>query len=203
MAYAACISYVDAQIGKICQTMDEEKLWDNTVVCLWGDHGFHLGDKGIFGKHTNYEQATRSPLIIAAPGLRGGLRVKQATEHVDIFPTVCELAGLTTPSSTRDSLVLMMRGKMEGKGSAMKSVPEISTRATNHEFIMGYAIRNHRYRYVGQSTSTRDNKKKTSTTGSEIKLIELYDYDRDPHEEAQLSRSPRIPVRHSANARRG
>ncbi len=97
--YAACVSYVDAQVGKLLQALEEESLLGDTIICVWGDHGFHLGDKQIWGKHTNFEQATRSPLIIASPKIPGGLvEDKTLTEFVDVFPTLCELVAIDPPA---------------------------------------------------------------------------------------------------------
>ncbi len=97
-AYLACVSYVDAQIGKILDELDRLDLADSTVIMLWGDHGWHLGEYGIWGKATNYEIGTRVPLICCPAGGRdeaaasGGL-----VELVDMYPTLCELAGLPLP----------------------------------------------------------------------------------------------------------
>ena len=96
--YYASTSFVDAQIGKVIDELDRLHLDKNTIVALWGDHGFHLGDLGIWTKHTNYEQANRIPIIIVAPGVvKANSATKQPAESVDMFPTISELAGLPTP----------------------------------------------------------------------------------------------------------
>ena len=95
--YYAATSYMDAQLGLVLDTLDELDLTKNTIVVLWGDHGFHLGDHGMWCKHTNYEQAARIPLMIAAPGIAPA-RTAALVETVDIYPTLCELAGLPTPT---------------------------------------------------------------------------------------------------------
>ncbi|HBE97009.1 MAG TPA: iduronate-2-sulfatase, partial [Verrucomicrobiales bacterium] len=88
-------SYVDAQIGKVTDALEQLGLADDTIVVLWGDHGFHLGDLGIWTKHTNYEQANRIPILISAPGVtQPNSSTRQLAESVDIFPTLVELAGL-------------------------------------------------------------------------------------------------------------
>jgi arylsulfatase A-like enzyme len=93
--YYASTSYVDAQIGKVIEALDRLGLADNTVIVLWGDHGFHLGDLGVWTKHTNYEQANRIPLIIVAPGVAAaGGATAQPASSVDVFPTLAELADL-------------------------------------------------------------------------------------------------------------
>lgn len=99
-AYFASVSYVDALIGKALATLDDEGIRDNTIVILWGDHGWHLGEMGIWGKATNYEIAARVPLIISTPTMKNenrGKGSKALVELVDIYPSLCELAGITAP----------------------------------------------------------------------------------------------------------
>lgn len=99
-AYFSCVSYVDAQIGRVITALEEEGLRDNTIIVLWGDHGWHLGDMGIWGKATNYEIATRVPMMIWTPDMPAGSRGKTTdalVELVDIYPTLCDLAGLDKP----------------------------------------------------------------------------------------------------------
>ena len=94
-AYLACVSYVDAQIGRAIAVLDELGIRENTIIVVWGDHGWHLGDMGIWGKATNYEIATRVPLIVSAPGMKArGAGTKALVELVDLYPTLCELAGI-------------------------------------------------------------------------------------------------------------
>jgi iduronate 2-sulfatase len=96
--YAACVSYADAQVGKILERLKASGKADNTIVVLWGDHGWHLGEHAIWGKHALFEESLRSPLIISHPGLRTkGKSTTSTVESIDIFPTVCELAGLPRP----------------------------------------------------------------------------------------------------------
>jgi iduronate 2-sulfatase len=97
-AYYACISYIDTQIGKMIQALDDTGIRDNTIIIIWGDHGWHLGDMGIWGKATNYEIATRVPLMIWTPDmLARGKKTNALVELVDMYPTLCELAGLPLP----------------------------------------------------------------------------------------------------------
>src|SRR3546814_16147033 len=95
---SAGVSYVDVQIGKVLQALEREGLADNTIVVLWGDHGYHLGDHGIWTKHTNMEQATHIPLIFAGPGIVKGRAADQLAETVDIYPTLAALAALPAPT---------------------------------------------------------------------------------------------------------
>ncbi len=98
-AYYASVSYVDASVGKMLAALDKAGLRDDTIIVVWGDHGWHLGEMGIWGKATNYEIATRVPLIVSAPGMRAkGAATRALVELVDIYPTLCELAALPRPN---------------------------------------------------------------------------------------------------------
>ena len=97
-AYLACTSYVDAQIGKVLAELERLGLRDNTMIMVWGDHGWHLGEHGIWGKATNYEIATRVPLLVSAPAMKARGKSSEAlVESLDMYPTLCELAGLSVP----------------------------------------------------------------------------------------------------------
>jgi iduronate 2-sulfatase len=96
--YAACVSYADAQIGKILNRLKSIRVWEHTIVVLWGDHGWHLGEHAIWGKHALFEESLRSPLIIRYPGIpRPGEATHSVVETLDVFPTLCELTGLPRP----------------------------------------------------------------------------------------------------------
>lgn len=96
--YYACVSYVDAQIGKMLAAVDEAGIRDNTIIVVWGDHGWHLGEMGIWGKATNYEIAARVPLIVWTPkGKARGVGTDALVELVDLYPTLCDLSGLPEP----------------------------------------------------------------------------------------------------------
>jgi iduronate 2-sulfatase len=94
--YYACVSYVDAQIGRVLQELDKLGLRKNTIVILWGDHGWHLGEHNFWGKHNVMHLATNSPLIVDAPGAKPGQKSNRLVEFVDIYPTLCDLAGITS-----------------------------------------------------------------------------------------------------------
>lgn len=97
-AYAACVTYADAQVGRILQSLEQSGQMDNTMIVLWGDHGWHLGEHAIWGKHALFEESLHSPLIIHAPGMEHPGQPSQAmVETIDVFPTLCELAELPVP----------------------------------------------------------------------------------------------------------
>ena len=144
--YYASVSYSDAQIGKVLDAVDRLGLADNTIIILWGDHGFHLGELGMWTKHVNYEKATRIPIVIVAPGVtKPGSLTQAFVETVDIYPTLAELAGLDTP-----------KGPQPINGKSLVPVlkdPSVSVR--DHAFhcfprggMLGRAIRTDRYRLV-------------------------------------------------------
>jgi iduronate 2-sulfatase len=168
--YYAAASYVDAQIGRVLDELERSGHAKDTIVVLWGDHGFHLGDLGIWTKHTNYEQANRIPLIITAPGFTTpGSSARQLAESVDVFPTLAELAGLPAPAGPqpRDGI------------SLVPVLKNPAARVRDHAYhcfpkqLMGRAIRTERYRLVEW---------KKPGAPPESALLELYDYDIDPLE---------------------
>lgn len=96
--YAACVSYADAQVGKVLAELKRSGADKNTIVVLWGDHGWHLGEHAIWGKHSLFEESLRSPLIVHYPGMEhAGAKTDAVVETLDIFPTLCDLVGITTP----------------------------------------------------------------------------------------------------------
>lgn len=95
--YYASVSYTDAQIGLVLNALEDMGLAENTIVVLWGDHGWNLGEHGLWCKHCNFANALHTPLIIRAPGINGGAKCQNITEFVDIYPTLCDLAGLRIP----------------------------------------------------------------------------------------------------------
>lgn len=95
--YYACVSYIDAQIGKVLGALEELGLKQNTIVVLWGDHGWQLGEHSLWCKHANFKTSLNAPLIISSPGTKGGVKTEALVEFIDIFPTVCDLAGLPKP----------------------------------------------------------------------------------------------------------
>ncbi|MCK4564972.1 MAG: sulfatase [Verrucomicrobia bacterium] len=173
--YYACVSYIDAQVGRLLDELKSQGLDKNTVIVLWGDHGWHFGDHGLWCKHTNFEQATRSPLIFSSPDIPTAGETQSPTEFIDIFPTLCELTGVPIPRNLDGtSLVPLLKNpEASVKDYAVSQWPGGGRKG------MGYAIRDHRYRYVawlagGRSTEPYDPDKVVGR--------ELYDYQKDPME---------------------
>jgi iduronate 2-sulfatase len=168
--YYAAVSYVDAQIGLLMNKLEELGIAENTVIVLWGDHGWHLGDHDLWCKHSNFEQATRTPLIFYKPGLKPS-KYDKPVEFVDIFPTLCELTGLSIPADL-DGVSLsasMKNTKKVSKDFAVSQYPRSGR--------MGYSIRTERYRYtVWYDWKNRE------LNRSKIHAVELYDYEKDPLE---------------------
>ena len=129
--YYACVSYVDAQIGLMLEALEEAGVRDNTVIVVWGDHGWHLGDMGIWGKATNYEIATRVPLIVWTPTMQArGQHSEALVELVDIYPTLCELTNLPVPEHLAgESFASILNDpKEEGKEYAVSQFPNPALR---------------------------------------------------------------------------
>lgn len=190
-AYYAAVSYSDAQVGILLNTLEKLGTLNNTIIVLWGDHGWHLGDHDMWGKHTNYEQATKSPLIIAAPGLKAG-QTKAMTEFVDVFPTLCELSGGEVPAYLDGkSLVPVMKdNKASVKEYAMSQYPRKMDKADINKVedgkgkLMGYSMRTEQYRYtVWLKNFTSDQ----AYSVDKVYTKELYDYVKDPLEKVNVS----------------
>jgi arylsulfatase A-like enzyme len=190
--YYASVSYVDAQVGRLLDALDELGLAENTIVVLWGDHGWKLGEHNAWGKMTNYEIDARAPLILrvptGAPGLDAvraprGTRIDALVEFVDIYPTLTELAGLPLPGHLQGASATPL---LSDPGRPWK-------RAAFHQFLregiwaapdgipyMGYAVRTERFRYV------RWMNWETRTWVAR----ELYDLEADPGETVNLAEQP-------------
>lgn len=125
-AYYACVSFVDAQIGRVLAELDAQGLRDNTIIVIWGDHGWQLGEYGIWGKATDYEVATRVPLIVCTPKAAvRGQGAKGLVEFVDIYPTLCELTGLPVPAhlAGKSFAPLLSNPELPGKPAAFSQFP--------------------------------------------------------------------------------
>ncbi len=136
--YYACASYVDAQIGKVLNALDSLGLRENTIVALWGDHGWHLGENTFWGKHTSLEWGVHSPLIISAPNHKKGV-ANGVVEAIDIYPTLAELAGLTPPATVDGSSFahLLRSPNAPGKSAAFSYWNNTSMRTDRYRLIVG------------------------------------------------------------------
>jgi len=173
--YYACVSYTDAQIGRLLNELDRLKLSDNTIVVLWGDHGWKLGEHGMWCKHTNFELDTHVPLIIRAPDMAArGQRTRALTEVIDIYPTLCELAGLELPGHLEGLSMVPLLDEPERawKKAAFSQYPRGA--------VMGYSMRTDRYRY----TEWKHMK------SAAVAARELYDHQNDPQENTNIADAP-------------
>jgi iduronate 2-sulfatase len=178
--YYASVSYMDAQVGRLLDALQELGLADSTVVILWGDHGWHLGDHGMWCKHTNYERATRSALVLRAPGQKAPGRTTDAlVEFVDIYPTLTELCGLPRPEGVEglSFAPLLDDARRPWKSAAFSQYPRSSKEDGP---LMGYALRTENHRYV--EWRLRDS--------GTIVARELYDHRNDDSEDVNVASLP-------------
>ncbi len=180
--YYACVSYTDAQVGRLLDALDREGLADSTVVVLWGDHGWQLGDHGLWHKHTNFELAARAPLLIRVPGQKtAGQKCAAPVEFVDIYPTLTDVCGLPVPAGLDGT---SLRKWLDSPGTpadkvAISQYPRNGAQTGNRP-LMGYSIRDGRWRL----TLWRDRR------NGEIVARELYDEQNDPAETVSLADKP-------------
>ena len=172
--YKACVSYVDAQVGKLLSKLDELGLSDNTIIVLWGDHGWHLGDHGLWIKHTNFEQAVSSPMIIYSPdhGIENN-KTNSPVELLDIYPTLCDLAGISIPSEVEGRSIkkVMSDPNHKVRHAALAQY----TRMSGGKRVMGYSLRDERYRYTKWVQMDYRSGERYGNTIA----CELYDYEID------------------------
>jgi arylsulfatase A-like enzyme len=186
-AYHAAVSYTDAQVGLLLNALDSLGLTENTIIVLWGDHGWHLGDHNLWCKHSDFENATRAPLLIAAPGMKSSV-VKTPTEFVDIFPTLCDLVGVNIPTDLDGKTLVpaMKNPTIKIKEFSVSQYPRSSPSNEKDRLgyanadYMGYSIRTERYRYtVWMKSRWRTSKEFNQEF---VLATELYDYKKDKNE---------------------
>ncbi len=167
--YYASTTFVDAQIGRLLQALEDLELAENTIVILWGDHGWQLGEHGMWCKHCNFETSVHVPLIIRVPGYKSGVRSRRLVEFVDIYPSLCELAGLPLPPHLQGtSFVPLLKD------------PDLPwKRAVFSRWQNGWSIRTDRYRY------TEWHNKQGERTDRM-----LYDHQTDPMENENIAEYP-------------
>ena len=167
--YYASVSYMDAQLGRVLDEVERLGLDENTIIVLWGDHGWHLGDHGSWTKHSNYEQSNRIPIIFHAPGVaKPGRSSKQLAETVDIYTTLSSLAGLPKPMGPQPIDGVDLTPVLKNPNA---SVRDHAYHAYNKRSHLGRAIRTDRYRLV-----------EWTPHGEGEVEYELYDYEADPLE---------------------
>ena len=178
-AYYACVSFIDAQVGRMLDALERLDLAKNTIVVFWSDHGYHLGEhNGIWQKRTLFEQGARAPLIIKAPGAKGnGQACRRIVEFVDVYPTLTALADIPTPQAVEGrSLVPLLKNPIaKWDGQAITQVLRPADKRLP-EPVMGRSIRTERWRY--------------SDWGEGKHGIELYDHHADPMEFNNLALKP-------------
>jgi iduronate 2-sulfatase len=170
--YYASISFTDANIGKLLDELDRLKLAENTIVVLWGDHGWKLGEHNAWCKHTNFENDAHAPLIIRAPGQKSpGGKTRALVEFVDIYPTLSDLAGLSQPKHLEgaSAAALLEDPEKSWKPAAFSQYPRGQ--------VMGYSMKTDRYRFTAW---------KNKNTGR-VAATELYDHDTDPAENENIA----------------
>ena len=170
--YMASVSYIDAQIGLLLSELEKLGLRENTAIVLWSDHGFHLGDHAMWGKHSNLEQSTRSPLIFSIPNHHKIKSTQAPSELLDIYPTLCEAAGLEIPKNLHGKSLIPI---LDGSQNSVKN-GAISFFKSKGAF--GYAYRTEKFRYIEWIKN------------GEVVARELYDYSKDPQEKINQAVNP-------------
>ncbi len=178
--YYAATSYTDAQIMQLLNELDRLDLRKNTIIVLWGDHGWHLGDHGLWNKHTDFENATHTLLMMSVPGSKPGIRPVTLCEFTDVYPTLCELMNIPAPKYLDGiSLVPAIRNpEVLLRDYAFSQYPRESAK------VMGYTIRTARFRY----TEWMKDSYRTSTPYDKkyVMAREMYDYQKDPLEKVSI-----------------
>jgi arylsulfatase A-like enzyme len=165
-AYLAAISYTDDQIGKLLDALDNSPYAENTIIVLWGDHGWHLGEKEHWRKFALWEEATRTPFIWVVPGVtKAGGVCERTVDHMSVYPTLCDLCGVAIPKHVEGPSI---RKLLADPGTKWEQPALTTFRRNNH------AIRTERWRYIRYAD------------GGE----ELYDHTKDPYEWTNLARDP-------------
>ncbi|QDT15289.1 sulfatase [Alienimonas californiensis] len=177
-AYYASVTFLDANVGRLLDALDEAGQTENTIVVFWSDHGYHLGEKGLFKKQSLYERAARAPMTIAAPGVTdtgagAGGTCERPVEFVDLYPTLADLAGLGDQAPERlegVSLVPLLKNP-----AADWDRPAFTQTQRNRKYGgMGYSVRNARWRFTRWGDGS----------------TELYDHSADPDEDRNLAADP-------------
>lgn len=178
--YYAAVSYMDAQLGRVLGALDTLGLRENTIIVLWGDHGWKLGEHDRWCKHSNVENDTNAPLLISVPGMKhAGEHTNALVEFVDVYPTLAELAGLPLPLHLEGSsaVPLLEDPARKWKSAAFSQYP----RKAGGTRLMGYSMRTERYRFT-QWVNVENH--------AEVHSVELYDHETDPQENTNIAGYP-------------
>jgi arylsulfatase A-like enzyme len=172
------------------EALKENGLDKNTIVVLWGDHGWHFGDHSLWAKHSNFEQAARAPMLFSVPGLTNGKNYKQPAEFVDIYPTLCELNGLPVGAylDGKSLVPALKNNDFKIKDFAVSQYPRGGKGNGAREF-MGYSLRNNQYRFtewVGNNFTTAK-----PFNQVDVSAVELYDLINDPNETKNIVADPK------------
>jgi arylsulfatase A-like enzyme len=166
-AYLACMSFVDYELGRVLDALEQSKHADNTVVVLWSDHGYRLGEKGTFAKHALWETATKAPLLFAGPNLPKGKKIEAPVEMLSLYPTLLELSGLPAYAKNEGTSLVSM----------MKNDENLKTSYTLTTFGMNnHAIKKDGFRYIQYEDGTE----------------EFYDHSIDPNEWTNEANNPKF-----------
>jgi len=178
-AYYACVTFVDAQVGRLLDELDRLGLRDNTLVVFWSDHGYHLGENGHWGKWSPYEWDSRTPLIFRGPGVPAGVEVNRLVEFVDIYPTVTALAGLTDPAGLEGVSLkpLLHEPARPWKSAVFTQVLRLRPDGN----LMAVSMRTEGFRLT-RWTAEHDR--------NDVKFLELYDRRSDPNEIRNVADDP-------------
>jgi len=179
--YYASVSFIDAQIGRLIEGLKQNDLYENTIIILWGDHGWKLGEHNMWCKHTQFELDNHVPLLIRVPGQKtAGMKSDAFVEFVDMYPTLCELAGLELPEHLQGKsfVQLIENPDKDWKEGAISYWP--MGRDNPEMLVMGFTVKTDRYRYTEW----------IKTGSGELMARDLFDHDNDPDENVNISVNP-------------
>jgi uncharacterized sulfatase len=174
-AYLACVSYVDAQVGRLIASLKEAGLDDNTIILFTSDHGWHLGEHGLWHKRSLFEESARVPFILATPGMKtAGQRSNSLIELTDVFPTLCDLCGVSAPKQLEGK---SLRPFIENASAEIHTAAFTQARRGKKAEFWGRTIRTVRWRCTEWNEGRNG--------------IELYDHETDPQEYTNLASDPK------------
>jgi len=183
--YYASVSYIDAQVERVIQHLKDLNLYDNTIIVIWGDHGWKLGEHHSWGKMTNYHIDTHVPLMVYNPKHNNkGKKTFALTELVDIFPSLCEMTGIEAPDYLQGTsfVPLMDNPDQKWKTAAFSQFHRRPKVSPDKKRYMGYSMQTHDYHYIEWYYWDNDKKEK-----GDFVTTELYDSQNDPDENINIA----------------